>query len=75
MFLLSLSELQLALQTYFHSPLTYPLPYPPRPIFHRLRHPTPTELESGTAGTPVDLVPEQSFYNNAYAMVRLSFSS
>ncbi|KAJ7466900.1 hypothetical protein FB451DRAFT_1259464 [Mycena latifolia] len=46
---------ELALQTKFHGPLAYPAPYPPRPIFARMREPT---------------VPETSFYKNTYAMFR-----
>ena len=57
---------QLALQSRFHSPLAYPPPYPPRPIFTRSRPPTPTELELG-----LTVVPEASFYKNTYAMVCL----
>ncbi|KAJ7627149.1 hypothetical protein FB45DRAFT_795346 [Roridomyces roridus] len=48
---------ELALQTKFHTPLAYPMPYPPRPLFTRMRH------DSG--GVPV---PEPSFYKNTYAM-------
>ena len=58
---------QLALQTMFHTPLAY-FPYPPRPIFTRFREPTSSEVESGTA-SPGALLPETSFYKNAYAMV------
>ncbi|KAJ6616632.1 hypothetical protein B0H10DRAFT_1378656 [Mycena sp. CBHHK59/15] len=49
---------ELALQTKFHGPLAYPPPYPPRPIFTRMREPT-------TSGAQVV---ETSFYKNAYAM-------
>ncbi|KAJ7131609.1 hypothetical protein C8R46DRAFT_1141019 [Mycena filopes] len=49
---------ELALQTKFHTPLAYPAPYPPRPIFTRTREVT-------ASGTPV---PETSFYKNTYAM-------
>ncbi|KAJ6594684.1 hypothetical protein B0H19DRAFT_1216128 [Mycena capillaripes] len=49
---------ELALQMKFHGPLAYPAPYPPRPIFTRMREPN----ESGYS------VPETSFYKNAYAM-------
>ncbi|KAF7288998.1 hypothetical protein MIND_01416600 [Mycena indigotica] len=45
---------ELALQTRFHSPLAYPAPYPPRPIF--VRH-----HDSGHG-------PEPSFYKNAKAL-------
>ncbi|KAF5335614.1 hypothetical protein D9758_014811 [Tetrapyrgos nigripes] len=40
---------ELYLQTKFHSPLPYPPPYPPRPIFSRLRPraPTASEIEAG----------------------------
>ncbi|KAJ7354433.1 hypothetical protein DFH08DRAFT_738490 [Mycena albidolilacea] len=48
---------ELALQTKFHTPLAYPAPYPPRPIFTRTR-----EIAIGGP------VPETSFYKNAYAM-------
>ncbi|KAF8645453.1 hypothetical protein AX16_007817 [Volvariella volvacea WC 439] len=57
---------ELALQTRFHYPLAYPPPYPPRPIFTRLREPTIAEIENGASQTI--LVPETSFYKNAYAM-------
>ncbi|KAJ7057699.1 hypothetical protein C8F01DRAFT_321038 [Mycena amicta] len=53
------SRAELALQTKFHTPLAYPPPYPPRPIFIRTRE------SLGTGGAPV---PEPSFYKNAYAM-------
>lgn len=49
---------ELALQTKFHGPLAYSAPYPPRPIFTRMREPTAT-------GVPI---PETSFYKNSYAM-------
>ncbi|KAJ7121962.1 hypothetical protein C8R43DRAFT_1032683 [Mycena crocata] len=49
---------ELALQTKYHTPLAYPAPYPPRPIFTRMREPTADGL----------VVPETSFYKNAYAM-------
>ncbi|KAJ7034031.1 hypothetical protein C8F04DRAFT_957007 [Mycena alexandri] len=49
---------ELALQTKFHAPLAYPAPYPPRPIFTRIR-------EVSASGVPI---PETSFYKNAYAM-------
>ncbi|KAJ7213118.1 hypothetical protein GGX14DRAFT_620258 [Mycena pura] len=52
---------ELALQTKYHTPLAYPAPYPPRPIFIRTREPG---LETGS-GVPVY---ETSFYKNAYAM-------
>ncbi|EGO00467.1 hypothetical protein SERLA73DRAFT_168201 [Serpula lacrymans var. lacrymans S7.3] len=56
---------ELALQSTFHGPLAYPLPYPARPIFTRQRPATPAEVESGAAtGTKY----ETSFYKNAYAM-------
>jgi len=58
---------ELALQTRFHSPLAYPTPYPPRPIFTRTREATASEVESGSA-TPGGQVPETSFYKNAYGM-------
>ncbi|KAJ2932258.1 hypothetical protein H1R20_g4810, partial [Candolleomyces eurysporus] len=60
---------ELALQTTFHSPLSYPAPYPPRPIFTRYREPTTAEIESGRlASGRSSLVPERSFYKNTYAM-------
>ncbi|RXW12351.1 hypothetical protein EST38_g13503 [Candolleomyces aberdarensis] len=60
---------ELALQTTFHSPLSYPAPYPPRPIFTRYREPTTAEIESGRlASGRSSLVPEPSFYKNAYSM-------
>ncbi|TCD64826.1 hypothetical protein EIP91_003574 [Steccherinum ochraceum] len=54
---------ELALQTTFHGPLAYPDPYPPHPIFTRVRAATPAEAETG-----VGIVYERSFYRNAYAM-------
>lgn len=56
---------QLALQTQFHGPLAYPPPYPPRPIFQRVR---PPELSAAETGT-LDVQYETSFYKNTYAMV------
>ncbi|KAI0358727.1 hypothetical protein OH77DRAFT_1421161 [Trametes cingulata] len=57
---------ELALQTTFHGPLAYPIPWPPMPIFTRMRAPTAAQIE---AGVPANvLVPEGSFYKNAYAM-------
>jgi hypothetical protein len=58
---------ELALQTRFHGPLAYPPPFPPRPIFTRLRShgAAPSEVESGNSQTPVY---ETSFYKNTYAM-------
>lgn len=58
---------ELALQSRFHGPLAYPAPYPPRPIFIRRREATSAEVEAGFAAAG-DLVPERSFYKNAYAM-------
>ncbi|KAF8069915.1 hypothetical protein FPV67DRAFT_1485413 [Lyophyllum atratum] len=58
---------ELALQTRFHSPLSYPTPYPPRPIFTRRREATSAEVEAGRAASG-GFVPERSFYKNAYAM-------
>ncbi|KAF9000496.1 hypothetical protein BDQ17DRAFT_1400536 [Cyathus striatus] len=55
---------ELALQTTFHTPLSYPPSTPPRPIFTRLREPTAAELENGIRG----LVWERSFYKNSWAM-------
>ncbi|KAJ7238527.1 hypothetical protein B0H12DRAFT_1137466 [Mycena haematopus] len=52
------SRAELALQTKFHSPLAYPAPHPPRPIFTRIREVHPSGLP----------VPETSFYKNTYAM-------
>ncbi|KAL0957040.1 hypothetical protein HGRIS_003140 [Hohenbuehelia grisea] len=57
---------QLALQTRFHSPLAFPAPYPPRPLFTRYREPTIVEIESGVP--PGTLIPERSFFKNLYAM-------
>ncbi|KAJ7090861.1 hypothetical protein B0H15DRAFT_778846 [Mycena belliarum] len=51
---------ELALQTKYHGPLAYAAPYPPRPIFTRMR-------ESNALGPPI---PETSFYKNTYAMFR-----
>jgi hypothetical protein len=65
---------ELALQIRFHTPLSHPPPYPPRPIFTRYRDPTISEIESGRlATTRGGLIRETSFYKNTYAMVR-SFS-
>jgi hypothetical protein len=65
---------ELALQTRFHSPLSYPATYPPRPIFTRYREPTTAEIESGhIASGRSSLVPEPSFYKNSYAMVSANF--
>ncbi|KAF5376276.1 hypothetical protein D9615_008514 [Tricholomella constricta] len=58
---------ELALQSRFHHPLSYPAPYPPRPIFIRRREATSAEVEAGIAAAG-DLVRERSFYKNAYAM-------
>ncbi|KAG6847994.1 hypothetical protein H0H93_004297 [Arthromyces matolae] len=58
---------ELYLQSKFHYPLSYPSPYPPRPIFTRRREATSAEIESGAAATG-DLVYECSFYKNSYAM-------
>ncbi|KAH9949110.1 hypothetical protein B0H21DRAFT_171284 [Amylocystis lapponica] len=58
-----LSRGEIALQTTFHGPLAYPSPYPPLPIFTRLRQPTPAEVEAG-----LGMRSEHSFYRNAYAM-------
>ncbi|KZT04117.1 uncharacterized protein LAESUDRAFT_728315 [Laetiporus sulphureus 93-53] len=58
-----ISRGELALQTTFHGPLAHSVPHPPLPIFIRLRPPTQAELEAG-----LTLVPETSFYRNAYAM-------
>ncbi|KAF6744914.1 hypothetical protein DFP72DRAFT_927148 [Ephemerocybe angulata] len=60
---------ELALQQTFHAPLSYPPPYPPRPIFTRYREATTLEIESGVLGTGrTGLVRERSFYKNSYAM-------
>lgn len=60
---------ELALQTTFHSPLYYPAPYPPRPIFTRHRQLTAEEIENGhMSSRPDGLVRERSFYKNTYAM-------
>ncbi|KDQ49159.1 hypothetical protein JAAARDRAFT_43079 [Jaapia argillacea MUCL 33604] len=61
----TLARGELAIQTRFHGPLAYPPPYPPHPIFTRIRQPTPAEVESGTMTGPVF---DRSFYRNAYAM-------
>ncbi|PFH53678.1 hypothetical protein AMATHDRAFT_54096 [Amanita thiersii Skay4041] len=58
---------ELALQYRFHSPLAYPPPYPPRPIFTRTRLAMASEIELGIA-SPGSLVKESSFYKNTYAM-------
>lgn len=58
---------ELAIQTTFHSGLAHPPPYPPRPIFARLREANLTEIEAGHGG----MVREPSFYKNTYAMVCL----
>ncbi|KAG8214091.1 hypothetical protein J3R82DRAFT_10849 [Butyriboletus roseoflavus] len=55
---------ELALQTKFHGPLAYPPPYPPRPIFQRVRAPELPAAENGASGVQY----ETSFYKNAYAM-------
>ena len=62
---------ELALQTYFHSPLlVYPTPYPSLPIFTRYREPTTVESETGGVSLTRDgMVRERSFYKNTYAMV------
>ena len=57
---------ELALQTAFHGPLSYPLPHPPLPIFTRTRPPTPAQIEAGVPASAA--VKETSFYRNAYAM-------
>ncbi|KAG2016504.1 hypothetical protein CC2G_009668 [Coprinopsis cinerea AmutBmut pab1-1] len=60
---------ELELQTQFHSPLSYPTPYPPRPIFTRYRELTAQEIESGRMPyLRTGLVKERSFYKNAYSM-------
>lgn len=59
-----LSRGELFLQSHFHGPLSYPLPYPPRPIFTRYREPTEAESEAGMIGP----IKEHSFYKNTYAM-------
>ncbi|TFK44072.1 hypothetical protein BDQ12DRAFT_672343 [Crucibulum laeve] len=58
---------ELCLQSRFHSPLAYAPPYPPRPIFTRVREATEAEIESGR-GVTGGLVREKSFYKNTYAM-------
>ena len=62
----TLARGELALQTAFHGPLSYPVPNPPLPIFGRTRAPTPAQLEAGMR--PGASVPETSFYRNTYAM-------
>jgi len=60
---------ELALQTDFQSPLSYPAPYPPRPIFRRYRQLTTEEIESGRLpSSHTGMVRERSFYKNAYSM-------
>lgn len=59
---------ELSLQSTFHGPLAF-IPYPARPIFHRLRQPTLSEIESGRL-----LTYDTSFYRNAYAMFTDSIS-
>ena len=58
----ALARGELALQTTFHGPLSYPVPNPPLPIFGRTR----AQLEAGMR--PGASVPETSFYRNAYAL-------
>ncbi|KAG5350836.1 hypothetical protein C0989_009059 [Termitomyces sp. Mn162] len=58
---------ELYLQSRFHYPLSYPAPYPPRPIFTRRREATSAEVEMGVAAAD-DLLPQRSFYKNSYAM-------
>ncbi|KAG1752851.1 hypothetical protein EDB19DRAFT_1892855 [Suillus lakei] len=53
---------ELGLQTTFHGPLAYPSPYPPRPIFQRVRPPRSSDVESGSP------YHESSFYKNTLAM-------
>ncbi|KAG1890133.1 hypothetical protein F4604DRAFT_1708810 [Suillus subluteus] len=53
---------ELGLQTTFHGPLAYPPPYPPRPIFQRMRPPRSSDVESGSP------YHESSFYKNTIAM-------
>ncbi|KAG2756268.1 hypothetical protein P692DRAFT_20826378 [Suillus brevipes Sb2] len=53
---------ELGLQTTFHGPLAYPPPYPPRPIFQRVRAPRSSDVESGSP------YHESSFYKNTIAM-------
>ncbi|KAG2132590.1 hypothetical protein BD769DRAFT_1448386 [Suillus cothurnatus] len=52
----------LCLQTTFHWPLAYPPPYPPRPIFQRVRPPQASDVESGSP------YHESSFYKNTISM-------
>ncbi|KAJ3524911.1 hypothetical protein NM688_g8482 [Phlebia brevispora] len=54
---------ELSLQTTFHGPLAFPVPYPPHPIFTRTHIPTAAELEAGLGPSK-----ERSFYRNAYSM-------
>lgn len=53
---------ELCLQTTFHWPLAYPPPYPPRPIFQRVRPPQASDVESGSP------YHESSFYKNTISM-------
>ncbi|TFK53838.1 hypothetical protein OE88DRAFT_1656209 [Heliocybe sulcata] len=64
------SRAELFLQSYFHDPLPYPLPYPPLPIFSRFRESTDEDEESRLFGSGhrAPLVYERSFYKNTYAM-------
>ncbi|THU90895.1 hypothetical protein K435DRAFT_801676 [Dendrothele bispora CBS 962.96] len=61
---------ELYLQTKFHSPLPYPPPYPPRPIFTRSRLRQPDDIEPGHPSSSPDPIiePEPSFYKNTYAL-------
>lgn len=54
---------ELALQTTFHGPLAFPAPYPPHPLFTRIRPPSSAEVEAGSL-----IIYERSFYRNAYSM-------
>lgn len=56
---------ELYLQSTFHYPLFFALPYPPMPIFTRTRLPTPAEVEHGIVDRPLK---EESFYRNAHAL-------
>jgi hypothetical protein len=55
---------ELALQTKFHGPLAFPPPYPPRPIFQRIRPPELSAAETGASSVEF----ETSFYKNTYAL-------
>ncbi|KAI0829756.1 hypothetical protein BC628DRAFT_1358572 [Trametes gibbosa] len=61
-----LARAELSMQSTFHGPLAYSIPWPPMPIFTRTRAPTAAQIEAGVSAST--LVPEGSFYKNSYAM-------